>query len=126
MNQVLEFLAENYIYVAGGSFILIIILILIIIIGNKKGKKMSTSNIPNTLQGDNISEISSIGVSGSSSPVEPVTPAINPVVEPVSPVKPVEQNGVEQSNISMANNVNNSGDLSQKKDNDSLEVFGLD
>ena len=60
------------------------------------------------------------------SPVEPVTPAINPVVEPVSPVESVEQNGVEQSNISMANNVNNSGDLSQKKDNDSLEVFGLD
>ena len=60
------------------------------------------------------------------SPVEPVTPAINPVVEPVSPVEPVEQNGVEQSNISMANNVNNSSDLSQKKDNDSLEVFGLD
>ena len=38
MNQVLEFLAENYIYVAGGSAAIIVILLIIIALGNKKGK----------------------------------------------------------------------------------------
>ena len=39
MNQILEFLAENYIYVAGGSAVIIIILLIIIAFGNKKSKK---------------------------------------------------------------------------------------
>ena len=47
MNQVLEFLSENYIYVAGGSLVLIIILIIIIALGNKKKKKIENAGMVN-------------------------------------------------------------------------------
>ena len=45
MNQILEFLAENYIYVAGGSGVIIIILLIIIALGNKKGKKNKGADV---------------------------------------------------------------------------------
>ena len=48
MNQILEFLAENYIYVTGISALIIIILLIIIAIGNKKDK----NKVGNVTQSD--------------------------------------------------------------------------
>ena len=93
MNQVLEFLAENYIYVAGGSAIIIVILLIIIAFGNKKGKKKDSvsngvnemPNMQSNLGGANASMgipepvLESVPVA--EAPVEPI-----PTVEPVAPV----------------------------------------
>ena len=119
MNQVLEFLAENYIYVAAGSLVLIIILIIIIAVGNKKKNKSESkdmvdmSNIQtgsindvasnmnqmnNNMQPQNISEITqTIPVYNSMDGmnVQPEIGAPNigvqeSVMEPVTPTIPVE------------------------------------
>lgn len=47
MNQVMEFLSENYLYIAGGSLVVIIILILIIVLGNKKRNKKEKESMVN-------------------------------------------------------------------------------
>ena len=119
MNQVLEFLAENYIYVASGSLVLIIILIIIIAVGNKKKNKSESkdmvdmSNIQtgsindvasnmnqmnNNMQPHNISEITQTipvynSMDGMNVQQEIGAPNIGvqePVMEPVTPTIPVE------------------------------------
>ena len=121
MNQVLEFLSENYIYVAGGSLVLIIILIIIIALGNKKkienagmvnfndmqvgsvtdvAQNMNQMN-PNMPHTQNVSDvqlnnqaINSIG----NSVVEPTTIPIQPQNEPL-----MQNNNVGQPNMSVQN-----------------------
>lgn len=119
MNQVLEFLAENYIYVAAGSLVLIIILIIIIAVGNKKKNKSESkdmvdmSNIQtgsindvasnmnqmnNNMQPQNISEITQTipvynSMDGMNVQQEIGAPNIGvqePAMEPVAPTIPVE------------------------------------
>ena len=123
MNQVLEFLSENYIYVAGGSLVLIIILIIIIALGNKKKKKIENAGMvnfndmqvgsvtdvaqnmnqmnPNMPHTQNVSDvqlnnqaINSIG----NSVVEPTTIPIQPQNEPL-----MQNNNVGQPNMSVQN-----------------------
>ena len=81
MNQVLEFLAENYIYVAGGSLGIIIILIIIIAIGNKKNK----NKVSEKVSANDMAAIAPQPITG----VEPVQ---EPSLEAVPPVSttPVE------------------------------------
>ena len=61
MNQVLEFLAENYIYVASGSLVLIIILIIIIAVGNKKKNKSESKDMVDmsNIQTGSINDVAS-------------------------------------------------------------------
>ena len=47
MNSILEFLAENYLYVAMGSLFVIILLIVIIIVSNKKANKKEKEEMVN-------------------------------------------------------------------------------
>lgn len=81
MNQVLEFLAENYIYVAGGSLGIIIILIIIIAIGNKKNKNKVSENV-------SANDMAAIAPQ----PITGVEPVQEPSLEAVPPVSttPVE------------------------------------
>jgi len=81
MNEVLEFLAENYIYVAGGSLLVIVILILIIVLGNKKDKKVAKSS---TVSMDSFEPgvVSDIAVS---------MPEVNSVQEPVQNASTVSE-----------------------------------
>ena len=81
MNQVLEFLAENYIYVAGGSLGIIIILIIIIAIGNKKNKSKMSENV-------SANDMAAIAPQ----PITGVEPVQEPSLEAVPPVSttPVE------------------------------------
>ena len=81
MNQVLEFLAENYIYVAGGSLGIIIILIIIIAIGNKKNKNKVSENV-------SANDMAAIAPQ----PITGVEPLQEPTLEAVPPVSttPVE------------------------------------
>ena len=81
MNQVLEFLAENYIYVAGGSLGIIIILIIIIAIGNKKNKNKMSENV-------SANDMAAIAPQ----PITGVEPVQEPSLEAVPPVSttPVE------------------------------------
>ena len=81
MNQVLEFLAENYIYVAGGSLGIIIILIIIIAIGNKKNKNKVCENV-------SANDMAAIAPQ----PITGVEPVQEPSLEAVPPVSttPVE------------------------------------
>ena len=86
MNQILEFLAENYIYVAGGSAVIIIILLIIIAFGNKKGKKQKNMHQKNdvpTMQNfeDNVNN--DIGIP------EPILETVPVVNEPQANVAPV-------------------------------------
>ena len=90
MNQVLEFLAENYIYVAGGSAVVIVILLFIIALGNKNSRsKIKSGNVSSTgtnstdLGTNNIDMVQVKGVS------EVETPSNNYVVEPVLESVPV-------------------------------------
>ena len=142
MNQVLEFLAENYIYVAGGSAVLIVILLLIIAFGNKKKKKNDANGMNVTdasvLQPQSISEIS-VPNTTVSEPVfeqvpfvnsiqEPVNesvpvqemPASTPVVEPVVPVMEPVNESVPVQEMPASTPV-----VEEKKD-ESLEVFGIE
>lgn len=75
MNQVLEFLAENYIYVAGGSLGIIIILIIIIAIGNKKNKNKVSENV-------SANDMAAIAPQ----PITGVEPVQEPSLEAVPPV----------------------------------------
>ncbi len=47
MNEILEFLANYYLYVALGSLLIIVILILIIVLGNKRKKKKEKEEMVN-------------------------------------------------------------------------------
>ena len=151
MNQVLEFLAENYIYVAGGSAIIIVILLLIIAFGNKKSKKSkdgSNNGVvrpgdfdvlqPQPIDGgngitSNVAEpvLESVPVMNSevvTPVVEPVTPVMNsevvtPVVEPVAPVmnSEVVTPVVEPVTPVMNSEMSNFN----KEKTESLEIFDL-
>ena len=116
MDQVLEFLAQNYVYVAGGSAVVIVVLLIIIMIGNKKVKKGNTIqqqsnfvNAPNT-EGANVN----IGIP------EPVLEPVMPVMESsvsVPSSEPVQDSVVVEPVI--ADNVDD-----EKKD-ETLEIFDL-
>ena len=142
MNQILEFLAENYIYVAGGSAVLIVILLLIIAFGNKKKKKNDVNGMnvsdASVLQPQNINEL---GIQNTpvAEPVfeqvpfvnsvqEPVNeaasvqemPVSTPVVEPVAPVMEPVNEAVPVQEMPVSTPV-----VEEKKD-ESLEVFGIE
>ena len=121
MNQVLEFLAENYIYVAGGSAAIIVILLIIIAVGNKKGKNRMEGNMnpanfaasdAAALQPQNIDEVGpAVPVQEPAfNPVEPVVvpevpvvPTVEPAVEPEVPVVPTVEPVAEPSALIVPN-----------------------
>ena len=82
MNHVLEFLAENYIYVAGGSAVIIVILLMIIALGNKKVKKEKVQHVKIT---NDVIPTQNIDSNGNVNMGIP-----EPVLEPVPNVQNVE------------------------------------
>ena len=153
MNQVLEFLAENYIYVAGGSAVIIVVLLLIIAFTGKKGKKkdvpaqpvvgnmgMSVSDA-SALQPQPISELEPVMESApmAAEPVaveEPVVPVMEPVMEstpiaiepvaeePVVPVmEPVMESTPEEEPLIIPNVVPNVGVDANKEDETKTETL---
>ena len=96
MNQVLEFLAENYIYVAGGSLAIIIILIIIIAVGNKKNKNRMNENVGN----NDMAALAPQPITGMEPIKEPSlesVPPVSTVADPVSaPVEPVASTPVQE------------------------------
>ena len=146
MNQVLEFLAENYIYVAGGSAIIIVILLIIIFAGSKKEKKnnkinskVTNNNLKNGMaEQGNYSEGANANM-GIAEPVLESVPSVQPIptvdaqasvpvmdtvqVAPVTNVQPMPAADA-QVNVPVMDTLQTSSVTEEKKE-DTLEVFDL-
>ena len=150
MNQVLEFLAENYIYVAGGSAVVIVILLIIIAIGNKKGKKVAPEvqsfNDAQALQPQNINEVGPVAPvtepmlesvpvtepSAFGAPTVPEVPAA-PSVEPEAPMVSVPETPAPSIQLMpevpaapVAEPVAPAAPAAQENNGETLEVFGVE
>ena len=95
MDQVLEFLAENYIYVAGGSAVVIVILLIIIAFGNKKNKKgKNIQEVNNFVNAPNMDSAANVNM-GIPEPVLESVPVMEPQME-MPAVEPVQESPVEE------------------------------